>query len=557
MGAERTSGKTDPSPVLRSRSAPIIERAPLPIVELHGSTHAVSYVNSAFCSLLGRTRGELLGKSFAEIVPRGGECVPLLDRVYQTGEGLTHEQEADSEADPATWLYAMWPALDEPNERPVGVIIQLAKVANFRQNVTAINEALLIAGLRQQEAMEAEEKLNAQLQGEIVERKRAEEGLRESEKRFRALVTATSDAVYRMSPDWSEMRQLHGKDFIADTEKPSRTWLQEYIHPYDQPRVMEVINIAIQTKSIFELEHRVLRVDGTLGWTLSRAIPVLDANGEIVEWFGAASDVTERKQAEAALLEQDQRLRKAEKMAAAGQLAASMAHEINNPLSSVTNVLYLLKIHVHLDSFARDLVTTASMELTRVSRIVKQSLSYHRIGATAGHFDLGELVSDSLQILRGRLEQSGVQLTQKVEGRLSALGFSGEIRQVIDNLLLNALDAMPGGGRLSIAVRKSSDWTNHDREGVRLTIADSGCGIPRDIRSRIFEPFFTTKAEKGTGLGLWVLQGIISKHEGAISVRSSDIKGKSGTVISVFLPSHTRAILSPRGLKMEQENGGT
>src|SRR6185295_194614 len=122
--------------------------------------------------------------------------------------------------------------------------------------------------------------------------------LEESEKRFRAFVSATSDVVYRMSPDWSEMRHLVGQDFIADTTDPSRSWLEKYIHPDDQPLVLETIRQAIRTKSVFQLEHRVIRVDGTLGWTFSRAIPMLDDYGNIVEWFGAASDVTPRREAE-------------------------------------------------------------------------------------------------------------------------------------------------------------------------------------------------------------------------------------------------------------------
>jgi PAS domain S-box-containing protein len=142
---------------------------------------------------------------------------------------------------------------------------------------------------------------------DITERKRMEESLKESEARFRALVTASSEVLYRMSPDWSEMRQLYSQKFLASTESPSRTWLQKYIHPDDQPHVTAVIREAIRTRSVFEMEHRVWRPDGSLGWTFSRAVPLLDANGEIVEWFGAASDITEHKQAEEALQKSEEK----------------------------------------------------------------------------------------------------------------------------------------------------------------------------------------------------------------------------------------------------------
>ena len=144
---------------------------------------------------------------------------------------------------------------------------------------------------------------------DVIERAQMEASLCESEERFRALVTASSEVVYRMSADWTEMHYLRGKDFVADTEGPSSAWLQRYIHPEDQPQVMAAVNRAVAAKSVFELEHRVLRKDGTLGWTFSRAVPMLNAVGEIVEWFGTARDITDRKQAEEKLRESEERFR--------------------------------------------------------------------------------------------------------------------------------------------------------------------------------------------------------------------------------------------------------
>lgn len=132
-------------------------------------------------------------------------------------------------------------------------------------------------------------------------RQQAEQSSHESEQRFRALVTATSEVVYRMSADWTRMLHLRGQEFIADTEEPSQGWLDKYIFPEDQARVMAVIREAIRARGVFELEHRVRRVDGSAGWTLSRAVPILDATGKISEWFGMASDITARKRAEEAL----------------------------------------------------------------------------------------------------------------------------------------------------------------------------------------------------------------------------------------------------------------
>lgn len=251
-----------------------------------------------------------------------------------------------------------------------------------------------------------------------------------------------------------------------------------------------------------------------------------------------AADLIERtrreQQAQERAREQEEQLRKTEKIAAAGQLAASLAHEINNPLTSVTNLLYLLQQRSDLHRDARNLLSTAEEELARVAHIVKQSLSYYRPGTAASEVDLAALVEDSLRIFSDRVRRAGVRLKKKVAPSACIVGFANEVRQAVDNLLVNALEATPAGGHLAISVRYSADWSDPNQKGVRITIADSGCGVRREDLARIFDPFFTTKNQKGTGLGLWVVRGIVGKHGAIIRVRSTTTGPRTGTVVSVL-----------------------
>ena len=153
---------------------------------------------------------------------------------------------------------------------------------------------------------------------DVTDQKNMEKALSESEKRYRTLVSASSEVLYRMSPDWSEMRQLNGGGLLANTERPNRNWLQEYIYSDDRPKVLATVKEAIRTKGVFEFEHRVEKADGTLGWTRSRAVPLFDTNGEIVEWFGEARDITQRKRADQAVEEERARLQAVLDIAPAG-----------------------------------------------------------------------------------------------------------------------------------------------------------------------------------------------------------------------------------------------
>jgi signal transduction histidine kinase len=246
-----------------------------------------------------------------------------------------------------------------------------------------------------------------------------------------------------------------------------------------------------------------------------------------------------RKNAIEAIRQNEERLRKMEKMAAAGMLAWSLAHEINNPLAAVMNSLYLLRTYPALDETARGFAITGATELDRVARIAKQMLSYHHSGAQPSDLDMSEVVNESLTIFADRFHRTGVNVTRKLHPGSFIFGVADEIRQVVDNLLLNAVEAMPDGGQLTISVSPCGNSDQSRKEGVRITIADSGPGISKELRSQIFDAFFTTKPEKGAGLGLWVARGIITKYGGTIRLKSSNVPGRSGAVFSVFLPSHT------------------
>ena len=383
---------------------------------------------------------------------------------------------------------------------------------------------------------------------DITEPKRAEQAKHEAAQRFRFLAESVPQKIFTAKPNGDvDYFNQQWMEYTGLAFEQIKGWdWKQLIHPDDLKENIRAWRHSIRSGEPFHFEHRVRRADGSYRWHLSRAVPMRDRDGHITMWIGSNTDIQ-------IVREQEERLLKTEKLAAAGQLAGSMAHEINNPLSSVTNALYLLETQAKLNESARMFVNTATTELARVSRIVKQSLSYYRVGMAPQDVDLSAIVNESLQIFREKITRIGIDLHPKIGNGAGVVGFPDELRQVIDNLLLNALEAMPGGGRLSISVDESFDWThdhNH-RKGVRLTIADTGCGIPKDHQARIFEPFFTTKIEKGTGLGLWILRGIISKHEGVMSLRSSDAKDKSGTVISIFLPSHAPALRKSKSPRVE------
>jgi PAS domain S-box-containing protein len=256
--------------------------------------------------------------------------------------------------------------------------------------------------------------------------------------------------------------------------------------------------------------------------------PHMEAPGILVAFSAIIRDVTAQKSAEKALIQ-------SEKLASVGRLASSIAHEINNPLEAVTNLLYLLQSQVVSDE-AKQLVFTAQEELARVSHIANHTLRFHRQSTSPTNVDLGELISSILGLYRARLNNSQITVEMRRSDVSQLRCYDGEMRQILMNLISNAFDATRGGGRLILACRDTH--LRSGLKGVRVTIADTGAGIEPAALGQIFEAFYTTKGIGGTGLGLWIIQELIEKVGGSVRVRSSVKPGKSGTVFVLSFPHY-------------------
>lgn len=300
-------------------------------------------------------------------------------------------------------------------------------------------------------------------------------------------------------------------------------------------RLEDAVRRVVETEAtVHDLEVVGQRNDGGGTWTwLVTAYPVRPT-AEKVRWVGAiVTDISERKRSEDAL-------RRTEKLAATGRLAASIAHEINNPLEAITNLLYLLRRFCKLDESALNYVTIAEREVHRMSEITQQTLRFYRQSTLPARASMEELLDSVLDMYTARLATLGVLLDRRYDPNLDLYCFAGELRQVLSNFVSNAMDAMAGGGRLIVNARRSRDWAHPARDGVRMTIADTGSGMTPEVRTHLFEAFFTTKGATGTGLGLWVSHEIILKHHGSIALRSRTASegGPSGTVFQIFIPDN-------------------
>jgi signal transduction histidine kinase len=339
-----------------------------------------------------------------------------------------------------------------------------------------------------------------------------------------------------------------GAWWFCFTRLPSRSDILHYVFALITATVIAFLTVA--------LRRRALVAAAMSSWKQQQQLALVQAKDE--ELQKTNMQLEDRVRARTAELEQEIERRRdveraafeAEKLAATGRMAATIAHEINNPLESVANLLYLIESSPSLPMETIDRARLAQQELGRVSHIAKQTLSFYRETGSPSAFDVFNALREVIDLYepKARTRKLKVELIAKAHG-LTIEGYLGEFRQVASNLLLNAIDATPAGGTILVRTKAASA---NGLSGVRITFADTGDGIQRHLRAKIFQPFFTTKEQRGTGLGLWVALGIISRHGGNIQLASSTRPDHHGTCVSVWLPKKAFETAEARRRRFER-----
>jgi two-component system NtrC family sensor kinase len=380
----------------------VTELSPMPIVVIEDAQHTISYVNPAFCSLVGKSKDELMGTNFSSIPMVGDQCSLLLDRVYRTGQAETHTAQERFASYPLC-SYSMWP-IHSAESNQSGVILQVIEETSVQLDAVAMNAALMLGMIRQQELTDTAEALNRQLRSEMAARQKAED----------ALV-------------------------------------------------------------------------------------------------------------------------KSEKLASVGRMSAVMAHEMNNPLAAVTDLVYLAQTVEGVPAQILEYLATATGELKRIAHITRQTLGFYREIFVPTTFDVASLLDSVVDLLQAKIKAKRAVVFLQCDKELQITAVHGELRQVLSNLLANSLDAIRPGGKVTLRATPSRNFGDGTAR-IRISVADSGVGMDLAAVPQLFEAFFTTKGMTGNGLGLWVSKQIIAKHGGFIRVRSSTSGKHRGTTFSVSLP---------------------
>jgi PAS domain S-box-containing protein len=377
-----------------------------------------------------------------------------------------------------------------------------------------------------------------EISNDISERKRAELALRASEHRWSTTLRSIGDAVVATDA-------VGNIQFMNDVAERLTGWslpeasgkhlsavfniMQEATRLVPESPVAKVLRSG---KVVALANHTVLiHRDGTEVPIEDSAAPIRDSSGRIEGVVLVFHDVVEQRKAEKAL-------RISDRLATTGKLAATIAHEIHNPLDAVSNLLYLITQGTQENS-TRQYASAASSELVRITQMTQRMLAFQREAAAPVPVKIRDIIESVADLYERKIKSANIELKQEIDFNDSILALPGELRQIIANLVGNAIEAVASRrGTITLRAYPSRDW-RQQRPGLRVVVADNGPGIPAEVRARIFEPFFTTKGESGTGLGLWIASEILRKYAGTLHVRTSTRPHSSGACFSIFLPFET------------------
>ena len=465
----------------------------------------VQLYNDAFVPLLAERHPSGLGQTAQECWWDAWEIVgPNLKRVVNDGDTVFHENTLvpivrDGRLQNIRWTYSYSPIFGKAGD-VLGVLVVC-------QDVTREMAAA-------QELRESGERTRASAKqhGELAAIIASSDDVILS-KDLDGIITSWNDAATRVFGYAPE--EMIGASILK--------LIPEHLHS-DEKTILEHIRAGRRIEH-FETVRRAK--DGRLIDVSLTISPIKDEEGRVIGASKILRDISGRKRIEKSLLQ-------AEKIAATGRMAATIAHEVNNPLAAVMNLLYLLRTKI-TDDEGRDFLATAEEELGRVSHIAKQTLGYYREHAAASLASVSDIAQHALTIYEPRCTAAGIEVRRSIDPSTKVVLRRGEMMQVISNLIANSIYAMPEGGTLSLSVSNASSAG----EGVVLTVEDDGMGIAPVDLPKVFDAFFTTRTTVGTGIGLFVAKQFVEGHGGRISIESDSKSEKHGTTVRVFLPLHT------------------
>jgi PAS domain S-box-containing protein len=469
----------------------------------------VQLYNDAFIPLLAERHPSGLGQTAQECWWDAWEIVgPNLERVMKDGETVFHENTVvpivrDGRVEDIRWTYSYSPIYGAGGGTGRDALGVLVVCQDITREMTAAQE-LQKSGERTRDS--------AKRLGELAAIVSSSDDVILS-KDLNGTITSWNDAATRVfgySPE-----EMIGASILK--------LIPEHLHS-DEKIIIENIRAG---RRIEHFETVRLAKGGRAVEVSLTVSPIKDEEGRVIGASKILRDVSSRKRIEQALLQ-------AEKIAATGRMAATIAHEVNNPLAAVMNLLYLLREKI-TDDEGRGFLATAEEELGRVSHIAKQTLGYYREHAAASLASVGDITEYALTIYEPRCTAAGIVVRRSISPSTKIMLRRGEMMQVISNLITNSIYAMPDGGTLSVSV---SDASGAD-EGVVLTVGDDGVGIAPTDLPKVFDAFFTTRDTVGTGIGLFVAKQFVEGHGGRISIESNSESDKHGTTVRVFLPLHT------------------